>query len=1162
MTRDPARRQVFRDETGRRWRRVRRAALAAGIVTSILAVGLILAILVPPLLPVIAGGGSHSRDVVRVPRIATTRRDRARIAARRRLFVERAGRRGPASLRPSNLPLGATRSIAASSDSAPIVAAFYVNWDDNSFASFRNHISDLDWVVCEWAFLGASGDSLKLRVDRRVLYLASRQPVETRPAVLTLVTNFDSATRNFDARRLRALVSSPQHRARVIAQLDTMVASYGLAGVTIDFEAVPEDLDRSVVAFMRELGVVMHRRGAIVTQALPADESVAQLRALAAVNDRVFVMLYDEHYGAGDPGPVASQGWYERTARRALSAMPPGKAILAIGAYGYDWTDGAPAVAGEERTFQDVMRDGRSHSATVHFDSVSMNPWLSFTDPDSTDHVIWFLDGATATNEAAIGRALGAGGHAIWRLGAEDPSLWSTVGVHGGPVAGLERIPPGYDVEFDGAGEILNLTARPTAGRRVIATDRTTGLVTAESLATYPTPWVVARMGDIPHHVALTFDDGPDGRWTPLILDTLKKYRTPATFFIIGQNAEAHIPLVRRIVREGHEFGNHTFTHPNLALTSTFVTRLELDATERLLEAVLDRRSALFRPPYFGDAEPTTVDELDPVGVANDLGYVTVGLHVDSEDWLRPGPSAIVRNVLDGRVRAQACTDSLHENRAPGSPLENGCSGSVVLLHDGGGDRSETLAALGPLIDSLRARGDTLVLVSALAGLTPAEAMPPLPPSGVAVRLAELATFGAIGGLEWLLHWLFVLAVILGLGRLVLITALALVQHVRAKRARELDAVFGPVAVIVPAYNEERVIAKTVASLLDQDYAGALTIIVVDDGSPDSTAAVVRAIYGGNSRVVVHTKPNGGKASALNYGIQATSAPIIVALDADTVFDRDTITRLVAPLADPRVGAVAGNAKVGNRINLVTRWQAVEYVTSQNLDRRAFALLDCITVVPGAVGAWRRDLAEAVGGFSEDTLAEDQDLTLAIRRKGYSVAYAPDAVAYTEAPETLAGLAKQRFRWSFGTLQCMWKHRDALFNPRYGTLGWIAMPNVWLFQLLFAALSPLADLMFVWSLFSVWLVREQHGATFALTNLEQVLTLYAVFLLVDWIAAVVAFVVEPGEDRRLTWLVFLQRFAYRQVMYWVVVRSFVAAVRGHVVGWGKLERTATVVRPA
>ena len=1156
------RRQVFRDTSGRRWRRVRRAAMIAGIVTSVLALALIAAILAPPLLPAVVGAEGQGAGLVHLPRIATSRRDRARIAARRRLFVERAGRRNPSAVRPGALPLGRGRPAPAASDTAPIVAGFYVNWDDNSFASFQAHIADLDWVVCEWAFVAPGGDSLRLRVDRKVLYLASRQPVASRPAVLTMVTNYDSAGRDFDPARLRRLVDSPVHRARVIAQLDTMVATYGLAGVTIDFEEVPPGLESGVVRFVRDLGIVLHRRGAIVSQALAVGGDTGELRRYAAVNDRVFLMLYDEHYGTGDPGPVASQGWYQREAERALAAMPPRKAILTIGAYGYDWSDAVPAVPGEERTFQDVMRDARSHGAQVRFDSVSMNPWMAFTDPDSTDHVVWFLDGVTANNEAAIGRALGAGGRAIWRRGAEDPSLWGAIGARGGNVSALESVPAAYDVEFDGAGEILKLSSVPTSGRRTIAVAPRDSLITSERYLSQPTPYVIRRVGDVPHHVALTFDDGPDARWTPLLLDTLAKYHAPATFFVIGENAEAHIPLMRRIVREGHEFGNHTFTHPNLALTSAFVTRLELDATERLLEAVLARRSALFRPPYFGDAEPTTADELDPVSVANGLGYVTVGLHVDSEDWLHPGVPAIIRNVLDGRTRAQHCLDSLHMQRPAGSPLENGCSGSIVLLHDGGGDRSQTVAALGPLIDSLRARGDTLVLVSDLAGLTRAEAMPPLPPAGAAIRIAELTTFGAIGAIEWMLHWLFFLAVILGVGRLVVITGLAFIQNIKARRAGEIDAEFGPVAVVVPAYNEEKVIAKTVASLLEQDYPGPLSIIVVDDGSPDGTLGVLRAIYGDHPRVAIHSKPNGGKASALNYGIALTSAPIIVALDADTLFERDTIRRLVAPLAEPRVGAVAGNAKVGNRVNLVTRWQAVEYVTSQNLDRRAFSLLDCITVVPGAVGAWRRSLTVAAGGFSEDTLAEDQDLTLAIRRQGYSVAYAADAVAYTEAPETLRGLAKQRFRWSFGTLQCMWKHRDALFNSRYGTLGWIAMPNVWLFQLLFAALSPLADLLFLWSLFSVWLVRQEHGATYALTNLEQLLTLYAVFLLVDWLAAAMAFLVEPGEDKRLTWLVFLQRFAYRQVMYWVVLRSFVAAVRGHVVGWGKLDRTASVARPA
>jgi cellulose synthase/poly-beta-1,6-N-acetylglucosamine synthase-like glycosyltransferase len=437
--------------------------------------------------------------------------------------------------------------------------------------------------------------------------------------------------------------------------------------------------------------------------------------------------------------------------------------------------------------------------------------------------------------------------------------------------------------------------------------------------------------------------------------------------------------------------------------------------------------------------------------------------------------------------------------------------------------------------------------------------MPPLGARAGIERLLLIGGFGLLGIIEWLLFWIFTIAVVLGVGRLVVIGTLAVIQRLKRHQDRSLPTTFAPgVSVVIPAYNEEKVISQTIDSLLAQQYAGPMEIIVVDDGSKDATFQQARATHDGHAQVRIFSKGNGGKASALNFGIAHALHEIIVALDADTLFARDTVAELVQPLAEARVAAVAGNAKVGNRINIVTRWQALEYVTSQNLDRRAFSLLDCITVVPGAVGAWRRSVVHQVGGFREDTLAEDQDLTLAVRRAGYSVAYADGAIALTEAPDTLSALARQRFRWSFGTLQCAWKHRDTLFRRRHGTLGWVALPNVWLFQLLLPALSPLADLMFLFSLLSVWATRTSHGATYALVNLEQVLTYYAVFLLVDWAAAMIAFLMEPREDKQLTWLIFIQRFAYRQIMYWVVVKSFTAAIRGRVVGWGKLERKATV----
>ena len=255
---------------------------------------------------------------------------------------------------------------------------------------------------------------------------------------------------------------------------------------------------------------------------------------------------------------------------------------------------------------------------------------------------------------------------------------------------------------------------------------------------------------------------------------------------------------------------------------------------------------------------------------------------------------------------------------------------------------------------------------------------------------------------------------VLGLARMGFIGALAIYQRWRSRRAR-FDPAYAPsVAVVVPAYNEEKVIVQTIASLLASEHPARFEIIVVDDGSTDATYRRVGEAFAGNAAVRVFTRPNGGKSAALNFGVAQTRAEIVVALDADTLFRRDALAKLIRHFADPRVGAVAGNAKVGNRINVLTRWQALEYITSQNLDRRAFDVLNCITVVPGAVGAWRRELIEQAGGFSDLTLAEDADLTLAIRKLGYRVVYEEAAVALTEAPDTVRGFLRQRYRWMYG----------------------------------------------------------------------------------------------------------------------------------------------------
>ena len=1161
---------VFIDYSGKRWRRIQRIALAVGVLTTLLAVVLIGSILVspsmPPELPLATSNNLTIARATTGKPGRFTKVDRLRTAYRRKLAAAMKQYGTPSSRRPEAIPALNVGTGGRPPRSEAIVAGFYVNWADNSFASLQRNYEKIDWVIGEWGFFPRNADSLLLRIKPQVIELLNSKPVETRPSMFLMITNFvveqgrDSTAGTFDPEVVRRFLANPVARANALRQLREAVTTYGFAGTTLDLENFDPALQAQVLDFAKQLHDTMHAMGKLATQAIAAGDPDAYVQRAGAVNDKLFPMLFDEHYASGEPGPIASQSFYVREARRFARLVSPSKLILMVGAYGYDWND-AEAVAlhrAEPFDFQETMKTARGPSQPrPRFDPVALNPYMQWTTPDSTDHVLWYLDAVTAYNEMLVGRSLGVAGHAIWHLGGEDPSLWNIIKTDGSlqPPDTLRDMRPSYDPEFDGTGEILQITYFPADGKRNLAIDRQSGLITNETLVKVPIPYVLARTGGQHRNakrVALTFDDGPDPRWTPQILDTLRSRGARATFFVVGQNVDTHQRLLQRIYDEGHEIGNHTYSHPNLALTTERRSRIEIDATSSLIEAVLNRRVALFRPPYFGDAEPSTDAELIPVGIASRRNYWTIGLHVDAEDWKELPADSIIRLVLTRRALPNAL-----------NVLAQDSARNVILLHDAGGDRRNTVAAIGPLIDSLRARGDTIVLVSELAGITRDDAMPPLPPSSEATRLLRRAGFLLLGSVETALFWTFTVAVVLGIARLMIIGLLAIIQRLRQHRTRGAPASYAPgVSVIIPAFNEEKVVIQTISSLLNQAYSGDLELVVVDDGSSDDTAAICEEAYGSHPQVTIFRKENGGKASALNFGIARARHEIVIGLDADTVFDDDTVAELVQPLQDPRVAAVAGNAKVGNRINLVTRWQALEYVTRQNLDRRAFALLDCVTVVPGAVGAWRRSVVLDVGGFKEDTLAEDQDLTLAMRRAGYSVAYADGAVAYTEAPDTLRGLAKQRFRWSFGTLQCTWKHRSAFFRAKYGSLGWIALPNVFLFQLLLPAVSPVADLMFVYSIISVYINAASHSVddrlTYALVDLEKVFAYYAVFLIVDWLAAVLAFLMEPDEDKQLTWLIFLQRFAYRQVMYWVVVQSFAAALSGRLVGWGKLDRKATV----
>ncbi len=1004
--------------------------------------------------------------------------------------------------------------------------AFYVPWDEESAESLRRHFDDIDVLAAGDGEIDPRNGSLVIDRDPELhaILLARAH----RPQVWLMVQNIFAE--KWQVAPTIAQFRNRQASDHLIGQVIAEVQKSGWQGAVFDVENLPDEALPSYVRFLAQAHQSFAKAGLKLAATVPAGDPGWPLQAIGAATDRTILMAYDEHWQGGQPGPIASQDWFARQVATARALVPANKLVVALGNYAYDYHDGTA----DALTIPEAWLAAHDSGTLPTWDSVSGTSGFAFDD-NGHGHVVWMLDAATSWNE--LRQLGGVAGVGVWRLGSEDPGLWSvlhTQDTRDRPVLGTIAGSHGTDVE--GSGEILRIADTPHPGQRTVTFDRT-GAIVGERYLSVPTPFVINRTGARPKEVALTFDDGPDETWTPQILTELERLHAPATFFVIGEDALAHPDLLRRMVADGDEIGNHSYTHPNMSEEPPLGAKLEINATQRLIEAYTGRSTRLFRAPYFGDAEPTTADELGPALIAQQRGYTIVGLHVDAEDWQRPGVAKIISNVL---------TEVAHPTADR--------SENVILLHDGGGNRAQTVAALPQIIAGLREAGYRIVPLSQLIGVPRDALMPKVSgPDLLSVRL-DVSVFLLLAGLDYVIRFLFFVAIALGISRSVLLTALAVAN--RNKAVPEQPAT-PSVTVIVPAFNEERVIVDSVTRVLASDYAD-FQVIVADDGSQDATSALVAEHFGNDPRVLLLTLQNGGKAAAINRALAHARGEVIIALDADTQFLPDAIAKLVRWFADPKLGAVAGNARVGNRVNLVTKWQAIEYVTAQNVERRALDRLGAITVVPGAIGAWRRAALDEVGGYPEDTLAEDQDLTIAIQRRGWRVTYDIDAIALTEAPETFRALARQRFRWSFGTLQCLWKHRAALREGRPVGLTRIGMPQAWLFQIAFSALSPLIDLALVLSFIGTIVRVHQHGWAQTQSDVLRMLTYWLVFVAVDVTAGWIAYRMDPARQRFPALRLVAQRFVYRQLMYGIVLRAVSAALRGRLVGWGKLERSGSV----
>lgn len=700
-------------------------------------------------------------------------------------------------------------------------------------------------------------------------------------------------------------------------------------------------------------------------------------------------------------------------------------------------------------------------------------------------------------------------------------------GLHADSKPSVKSLEAEYDSQNTpilGSGQLIRAVEIKQKDDRPAAHDVFTGefvrhLTEDEIMAAGNASYALLRYGEMPDkHLMLTFDDGPDPMYTPELLSLLSEHEAQSAFFIVGANVVKHPEIARRMVREGHTLGNHTFTHLNFDYGTSLQGEQEMNQTERVTIAATGQKTSLARVPYAGATDQSLRVSIRGILESQRLGYVLMAYDYDTRDW------------------------TFDSNRRPDPSIFDG-SGKILLLHDSGGDRSFTVNYVQQLIDQAKKAGYTFS--------SPEQIFPELNfMTEVEPSFADKTSF-------WIARAFLVLPgnLMLGLfafnvGLILLVTGinitLAFLQRRRARRVPPAPRSFRPkVSVVVPAFNEADVLEGSVRSVLTSDYRK-LEVIIVDDGSRDDTFKEAKRLAAQSRRVKAFRQANSGKAAALNNGIARSSGEIVICIDADTLFVKDTVRQLVRHFRDPKVGGVAGYVRAGNIRNWLTRWQALEYITSIGLERGAQAFMGSITVVPGACGAWRREALAAAGGFSDSTLAEDCDVALSIHEAGYKIVQDVTATSYTECPLTLADLAKQRFRWTFGNIQSFWKHRRMFFRKKYGWLGMLVLPN--------SALSVLLPMAFWPLLLGVTTANVLAGRWWV------VALFFGLVVAVQFFVALAGLLVA-GEKLRHLAVAPLTRLVYGPLRTYILYRSLLAVLRGALVGWNKVNRTSTVKAP-
>jgi cellulose synthase/poly-beta-1,6-N-acetylglucosamine synthase-like glycosyltransferase/peptidoglycan/xylan/chitin deacetylase (PgdA/CDA1 family) len=697
------------------------------------------------------------------------------------------------------------------------------------------------------------------------------------------------------------------------------------------------------------------------------------------------------------------------------------------------------------------------------------------------------------------------------------------------------------DKKDEGKGVILNYIEGKFGTRKVQY--NLDGQALKVEYSSYPTKSLLEYKGQNNNNIAITFDDGPDPVITDKVLNILKEKSAKATFYLIGQNAARYPEIVKRIVREGHQIGNHSYSHSGLSNLQDQAIKDEIQETQNILKQITGEYPKFVRTPFNDSPYHSVEGDVRIAKIAQELGLTVSEFDTDPRDWEIGKSADEILALSTNNPRSQ------------------------LLLHDAGKleERQGFLNALPKILDFYKEKNIELVTTNVL--LDNKEVI--IKDNTFDINSYFIPAF-ILSKTKLIANNLVFYMTILSLFFLVLIRILWVIQVNR--KDKEFKPYTPPVSIVIPSFNEENVCIATVESLIAQNYPE-YEIIFVDDGSKDRSYEILKIKYILNRRIKIYKKENGGKATALNFGIAKAIHDIVILVDADTQFKKDSIHNLARHFQDPKIGAVAGNVQVGNdyftqkengaknlKFNFLTIFQRIEYITSQNFFREAFELVNIITIVSGAIGAYRKSAIFEAGGISTDTLAEDGNLSFDVLKNGWKIVYERNAISLTEAPEDIKSLFKQRIRWAFGNIQVLWKNRSIMLNPKSGWLGMVAMPFAWN-CFIGLVISPFISI-FIFG-YAIYEILSSGSFTADSKLILAAMFWYVMFILIELVVVFLAIYRDPSKSKfRLIPFFFLYTFAFPFFLFIVSIQVLIKIFSGTAQGWGHLKRTGTVTLKA